>query len=710
MRAARADLVGASVLAIGIMIAFEPGIFLGYRLIGFDSTSLVYPWYVNALIAFHHNPFVSFNPYQDGGMVNFNLLANYDPIYFIPLLTGAIPNLYQEQLLVLAHLALVPLCLIALARLYGVSGAKLYLVGVLGAVAAFTGFDLKYMETTEAIDGYAWGLLCLTAIEYYRVRKRLSYAIVAALALDFAFTRFAKGTVYWPLFIVPYIAVFWSEFRSRTLVRDVAIATAVFFAVALPSIIEMQHMWISIEASKFLSVELEGAPRDILAYFGFYLAPLSAQGQSIYAIPGVIGIMLLVSFARMSTRERWFFGIVLGALLLYALGSATPMEWIVRHTFPPADVFRRAYEELYVALPILFMVVVRYFIAAKEEWAFNPRWRIGIITALGLLAVLGIVVSPESRPVDLTVVACSIAFLYTYRQPVAIGALITTQWVLIAFLPVAQSIFYPHPPGIVQDEISANYQGIEPYLTPRTTDAEKLYRVVGVGVNANFGPYAGVYRFYNLAPDDGTRIPRALYEETRLADPLFSGIAQSLRANPAIVASPALRAMSVRYYFFRPEVSDIAAAARRRHPELRYLPNPDGWLVLEDPLAHPFISALTSDSRLIRGVPGYVDWDTVRFRFPRGAAYVDLSYLYDDWWHVEASDGARERIVDRDGQLRIAANGLQGKRVTLRYQSSAFTVALVLQLLCYLVLAAGALAIGARAMLRVAERVGRRGL
>lgn len=681
---------GACVFGIAVLCAFEPGIFFGSKLIGYDATSLVYPWYVNALAAFHHDPFLAFDPYMDGGMVNFNLLANYDPIYFLPLIAGVVPSLYQAQLLVLAHLALVPICLVALARLYGITGIKLFAVGALGGVVAFVGFDLKYMETTEAIDGYGWGMALITAIEYYRVRKRIGFAIAAALALDFAFTRFAKGTVYWALFIIPYVAVFWSDFKSRTILRDLSVAVAVFFAVVAPCVIEMHHMWASIESSKFLSVELEGARRDILAYLGVYLAPLTTSGQNIYEIPGVLGLLTLLSFARMKIRERLFYGIVLGVLLVYALGSATPMEWIVRHAFPPADAFRRAYEEFYVAFPILLMIAVRYGIA-PEARPLNALWRIGGTAAIAILVGISTFVSPQSLAINSAASACSIIFLLTYPRVAIAAVLVAVQWVLISYIPVAQSIFYPHPAAIVRDEILANRQGIEPYLTPDTTDTSRLYRVMAVGANANFGPYAGVYRFYNLAPDDGTRIPSNLYRVTGV-DPLFSEIVAGMRAKPGIIGGPSLRTMSVRYYFFSPTEADIASAAQRLHPDLRSAPSPSNWIVLEDPHASAFIAASQTGTSDSSAVLGQADWDTLTFRFPTNAAYVNLAYLYDDWWTGRAADGTPAVLVNQNGQLRVSGKGVAGKSITLRYSNGAFVLALQVQILTYVVLLLGAVA------------------
>lgn len=694
--------LGACALGTGVMIAFEHGIFFGKLLIGYDATSLVYPWYVNALTAFHHNPFLAFDPYVDGGMVNFNLLANYDPIYFLPLVGGTVPTLFQAQLLVLAHLILVPVCLVALARLYGISGVKLLAVGLLGGVVAFVGFDLKYMETTEAIDGYGWGMLSITAIEYYRIKKRIGYALAAALALDFAFMRFAKGTIYWALFVIPYVAVFWTEFKSRTILRDLAASAAVFFAVAAPCVIEMRHMWMIIESSKFLSVEIEGTRRDILAYFGLYLSPLTPTGQSIYEIPGVLGLLTLLSFVRMNLRERLFFGIALAVLLVYALGTATPIEWIVRHTFPPANAFRRAYEEFYVAFPILLMIVVRYGIA-PEDRPLNALWRIG--GTVGVLILLGVsaVVSPQALPVNAAASACSVIFLLAYPRVLVTSVLVAAQWILISYIPIAHSIFYPHPAAIVHDEILANRQGIEPYLTPGTVDTTRLYRVMAVGANANFGPYAGVYRFYNLAPDDGTRIPRNLYAVTGV-DPLFSNIVAGIRANPGIIGGDSLRSMSVRYYFFPPEEADIASAAQRLHSDLRFAPSPGTWIVLEDPHASAFIAAAQAGSGRTYAVPGRADWDTIAFRFPANAAYVNLGYLYDDWWSGHASDGTPAALTDNHGQLRVSRRGIAGKNVTLRFRNAAFVLALQAQLITYLALVLGAgVALAAYAMRRKPE-------
>jgi hypothetical protein len=261
--------------------------------------------------------------------------------------------------------------------------------------------------------------------------------------------------------------------------------------------------------------------------------------------------------------------------------------------------------------------------------------------------------------------------------------------VLISYIPIAQSIFYPHPATIVRNEISANRQGIEPYLTPDTTDTSRLYRVMAIGANANFGPYAGVYRFYNLAPDDGTRIPRSLYKVVGV-DPLFSDIAAGLRANPSIIGGASLRSMSVRYYFFAPEDADIASAAQRIHPALRGAPSPGNWIVLEDPHASPLIAATQKGTGTTSAVHGSADWDTVTFRVPANTAHVDLAYLYDDWWTARADDGTSAVLVNNNGQLRISAAAVAGKAVTLRYGSRAFVLALQAQLLAYLVLVLGA--------------------
>ena len=232
-----------------------------------------------------------------------------------------------------------------------------------------------------------------------------------------------------------------------------------------------------------------------------------------------------------------------------------------------------------------------------------------------------------------------------------------------------------------------------PILSDRGTDSRALYRVAGIGVIQTFGNYAGVRRFYNLVSHvPESRTPRKLYELTGLTE---AGVEASLRANPSIVAGPAMRSAGVRYYVLSDAAADIERAARRNHPELRTVPNDGPWHVLEDPQAFPFVSALHPDSTLLAAVPATVDWDTIAFDVPRSAASVSLAYIYDDWWHVESA-GVNATPVDRHGQLQLDGAGLQGKHVAMHYDSRLFDTALVIELACYLGLAAyGALLIGA---------------
>ncbi len=674
-------------LAVATMVAFEPGIFFGSQLIGFDATTEYYPWYVNALLSFHHSPFTVLNPFMDGGSTNYNLFANYDVAYLLPLLAGRIPSLFQEQLLVLTHLIMVPACVVALARLYGVSGIKLLLVAALGAAAGFTGHILNLLSESMDLNCYGWAFVAITAIEYYRVKKRLPYAIAAGVAVNFSLMISDGGAAYWPLFVIPYVAVCWSDFRGPTFVRDAAIALGVLAALCLPGLVERAHQWQTIRTvSTDLTPKQFATPRDFLAYLGFHFSPM-AEGdrvvnQSLFAIPGVIGLMLLAAFTRMSLRERWLFGSLLGVLFVTALGNVTPLEQIVRHAYPPAALFRRSYEDLNVAIPVLFMLVVRFFVA--QEWQGFP-WRTHVTVALATLLAVAVYVEPEQWPVNFAIVAASLAFLYLYRFPAAAAALLVGQWALVVFIPVSGSIFAPHPRAAVENEINVTtYEGLEPYLSGRGSESAALYRVVGIGLIPTFGNYAGVRRFYNLVSHvPESRTPRELYVLTGLSE---AGVAESLRADPSIVASASLRSVAVRYYFLNAEDADIEQAARRNHPELRTIPNAGPRRVLEDPRAFPFVSAIRPDSTLLAGVPATVDWDTVDFDFPRDAAFVNLAYIYDAWWHVEAP-GAAVSPVDRHGQLQVDGGQLQGKHVTMRYYSRLFDVALVLEIACYLGLA-----------------------
>ncbi|HTA38181.1 MAG TPA: hypothetical protein VK760_03855, partial [Candidatus Acidoferrales bacterium] len=589
----------AVLLAVAIMVAFEPGIFLGSQLIGFDATTEYYPWYVNALLAFHHGPFTVLNPFMDGGSTNYNLFANYDPVYLLPLLTGRIPSLFQEQLLVLAHLLVVPACLVALARLYGISGMKLLLVAALGAAAGFTGHILNLLSESIDLNCYGWAFVAITAIEYYRVKKRLPYAVGAAVAVNFSLMISDGGAAYWPLFVIPYVAVCWREFRGPTFVRDAAIACGVLVLLSLPGLVERAHQWRTIQTvATDLTPKQFANPRDALAYFGFHFSPAAQDNQtinqSLFAIPGAIGLMLLAAFERMSRRERWLFGSLLGVLFVSALGSVTPLEQIVRHVYPPAGMFRRAYEDLNVAIPVTFVLVVRYFVTQER---LGVPWRAWVAAALAGLFLLAVRAEPSQWPVNLAVTGLSIAFLYVARWPAAAATVLVAQWVLVVFMPVTGSIFAPHDRAAVEYEINvATFEGLGPFLADRGTDSGALYRVAGVGVIPTFGNYAGVRRFYNLVSHvPESRTPRELYTLTGVTE---AGVEASIRANPSIVASPSLRGAAVRYYVLSNDDADIERAVRHGHPELRSVPVAGPYRVLEDPRAFPFVSALRPDSTL----------------------------------------------------------------------------------------------------------------
>ena len=439
--------LSAVLLAVAIMVAFEPGIFFGSKLIGFDATTEYYPWYVNALLAFHHSPFTVLNPFMDGGSTNYNLFANYDLVYALPLLAGAIPNLFQEQLLVLVHLIMVPACVVALARLYGVSGMKLLLVAALGAVAGFTGHVFNLLSESIDVNCYGWAFVAITAIEYYRVRKRLPYAVAAAVAVNFSLMISDGGAAYWPLFLIPYVAVCWRDFRGPTFVRDAAVACGVLAALCLPGLVERAHQWRTIQTvATDLTPKQFATPRDALAYLGFHFSPSGygdrSVNQSLFAIPGALGLMLLAGFTRMSVRERWLFGSLLGVLFVTALGDVTPLEAIVRHLYPPAAMFRRSYEDLNVAIPVTFMLVVRYFVAQAKLEITRREW---IATAIAALFLFTLRIEPSQWPANLTLAASSIAFLYVFRWPAAVATLLVAQWVVVVFLPVSSSIFCAAP-------------------------------------------------------------------------------------------------------------------------------------------------------------------------------------------------------------------------------------------------------------------------
>jgi hypothetical protein len=677
----------ALLACILLLSAFEWPLVSGARIIGYDSMSILYPWYVNALEAFHHSVYTFFDPYGAGGFFSFNLFANFDPIYMLPAIVNVIPTLYQDQLLVLLHFLLVPMALTSLAALYRLRGGRLVLFVALAVSATLAEPVYKYMENSDAVDAYGWGFVALAALEYYRVRGKLAYLAVAALSFDFAMMRFATGAVFWPIIVAAYAVAFWPELRShRQLFRDFGIAVLIIVVVFLPNLLEQGALWHTIQATVNLQPVLAALPTDALSFFGYRMTNdvvvqvpgsqnVGSQGPSLMIVPAAYALMFIVALRAMPRRAAIALGIAVAVLCVYALGARTPFEPVFRALYFPAGLFRRPYACFMVVVPLVAVLSMRYSFESDRV-----PFEHAVAAFFTILAILAVWLLPEMWVWQLFVLLTVLLCIYLFRYKWAVAALLLMQWIMVIWYPTQISFYGPRPNNTAEEGFNA-VRLFANYLSPDTSDSVRLFRTAGIYVEPQFGSYASIFRYYALFPLVGTRLPRELFRVTNLTGLRAEQIADSVRKRPWVIAGPALRSMAVRYYVFNPRVSDIEATVVRLHPELRRRPA-EYWHVYEDPRARPFVSAYSANGKFLAGVPATVDWDTVKLTVPQDAAFVKLAFLYNNWW----TSRPHLRTIDAGGQLQLDTRGAAGKEIVLHFTNRWLVAAITMQIFCYLLL------------------------
>ncbi len=670
-------------LAFGLVIALHFDAFTGQKFVPYDAQTDYYPWYVNSLVSFREDVFLTLNPFKLGGMVNFHLLAAYDPIYWIPLLTGGNPGLYEHQLLNLSHFLLIPVALIMIARLYGVHGLRLVGIALVSVVAAYVGPTLALLQHSDTVDTFSWGFLAIAFFEYFRRRGSLAYAILFVLSLAFALIRHAQGAVFWPLFFAPYLLLHWREIAAHKHgLRNLLIAVFVGLVSFAPSLIEMAHMWSSIDATIDMQINNPLTWRDVFFVFGFPVG-----GISIIAIPTIVLLLAGVAIWRLPRKLGVFYVLIVGALLLYAFGQFTPFGDIFRKLYPPAALFRRPYAALYVVLPILFSLIVWQL--SQKPLRLSTRFAAGATLVLGLATAFTAVNYP-AQWVEISVVsACTAFVLWRSDKTVLVALGLVVQWAILCYAPVANSHWFPQPPNTPDVGRIEFYADLTPYLAMRSHRSEPIFRVVSIGLQASFGAYAGVFEYYNLAPDYSTRFPRSLIE-SGIEKPHAADLVPYTLAHPGFIGSDKMKELGVRYYIFAPEIyAKLKPVIMSQSSSLVEINSVSYWKIVQDNDYHPFVANLDQSARLLSPISAAVESGSVAFTIPDDSSFVDLGFVYDSWWNLKDEDGSdlSHLIADDGGQLRLVTSSIRGRSVVLYYGSRAFGMSVVLTLLSYSALA-----------------------
>jgi hypothetical protein len=668
--------------AIAVIVLLDAGAYAGTRVLGGDASDILYPWYVTALKTFWVNPAGVFDPYTLGGMPSFNFVANYDPIYALPLLAGGIPDVGQYQLLALSHAFLIPISLLSIGALRKLPPPAMWTLAALSVAAAYVGPVFKYAADTDGSDCYAWTFAALAAFEYYRVRGRPAYAIATVLCLDFAFVRFATGAVFLPLVFVPLVAYHWGELRARsTALRDLALALAAGVAVLLPNLVMQGKLYTIIQSTVNVAVVEEADRSDVFGLLGMRLEDAAFWPlHTMFAVPGALLALTLAALGSLRPRFRLLCAAVLGVLLLYALGHVTPFADLFRAVYVPAALFRRPYAALEVALPFAFYLIAAYGLEGAPAGRAVRLTVIGL-TLCGLAGAL--FAYPQAWALDLVLAATTIVLVARpWGRRLLVGVL-AVQWAILIGYPTLESVFYPQPRNPALEHFRS-FRSLNAYLPPAGVRAAQAFRVVGIGVPSELGMYAGVYEYYSVGPSRGTRIPRRLAVRTGIAESDTPAIGPFFLAHPSLVGSAGMRAMAVRYYFVNPRYYDeLAAVALRVHPELRAVPSDGYWRIIEDPYARPFVAGYAAASDVPLRLDGTLGWNGASFEVPAETDHVDLALLYDSWWSARTAGGVPLRVSSDEGQLRVDTSPAHGGRVVVAYGSAAFTATVWLALATY---------------------------
>ena len=302
----KAHAIYAGVVAVLLIFAADFGAFVGTRCIPwdfYDNNSE----YLTALLSAQHSIFGAYNPYEFGGMFVTNIFAYFDPVFWwFPFLTRSYPDLYQHQLIHLAHFFIIPVSMFFLAYLYGIRGKGFYSVALLSLVATYLGPTFELVSQGGESETYIWGFALIAALEWYRITGKRAAMIAAALFVSWATISSNEDMSYWPLALLAYAIAFWPELRARRhFAIDLALGISIAVLLTVPYfLLEYGLFQYVIVTKQKIIVEAANAATSI-AYFGYN------NGISMLALPGALLVMLVGALRKEKVRARWVLAIVL---------------------------------------------------------------------------------------------------------------------------------------------------------------------------------------------------------------------------------------------------------------------------------------------------------------------------------------------------------------------------------------------------------------
>ena len=346
--------------------------------------------------------------------------------------------------------------------------------------------------------------------------------------------------------------------------------------------------------------------------------------------------------------------------------------------------FRRPYGALDIALPLTFAIILRGYFAAPPRPLVARYW---ILVGATAVFIAALVLQPANIPLNVLAYLLTVASILLFQSRAVVASVLLIQWFAAVFMPIRLSEYYPGTWPPTQMEYFHGYTSIAKYLSPITTDSQRLFRVAAIGLPVGFGFKSGVYQYYMLyqamerswplGVATVLHAPEVPNDREGTRNLTAEAIVGTVAANTsAMVGSSSVRQMAVRYYFLGPNASSVLPKILHDHPEFKTLPG-GYWTVLYDPKAQAFARAVDFSGKT-SGIRALVDWDRIDVATPVNARFVDVADLYDSWWHAYASTGERLPVVDNDGKLRVVVSGHADDRITLRFENRWFSVALAL--------------------------------
>lgn len=660
------------------------GIFFLQLVVPYDYQTADYPEYLESIRAAKYNLACLFNPFNDGGVVSDNLIANFDPLEWLPAIFSRLPNYQVLESFYVLHLALVPIGLVLVARAHDVPKSRWIYIVFLSMMAYALGPTLKYMQQTNAIGAMGLTVFALGALEWFRKSGKSAYVVAAGLALAYSVEHWIYAAVFLPLVLLAYGITHFSELTAtRTRVASICIATGIGLIVVLPSVLLDLKYNQTIAISENFNQLTELFPSDLLAMMG---APLDAL--HLVMIPTALITMVVLGFRSSQRFERLIFLALMLALVAYSFGDITPFGNFFRKIYPIAGVIRRPYAAWYVLIPLMLVIAVRG-LRLIDATIVRGTCAVGALAVLGSLAVTSSINRADSVAggviPDVILLGSLAAMVYRPRFSVVFAAAML-QWLVLDQVPFWNSQWRP----IV---IPASNQYLQPYESVRgflpfeSNSSSDAYRIANIGLPAEFGVSSGAWDIYGIAADYNTSTPRNLAKILNPA-PLHAAILPDyVRANPEFLATTSWQRMAVRYYLIGPTVIDSLRPMIKRHPNLRLTDVQSYWSVIEDRAAAPFVSSVFGN--VVRPLKTQMTRDSFRFRAPKIAAEVRLAILYDSWWKATDQTGRdlSSRLFNKNGQLAFNVVAIGGQDIRLHYTNSVVVAAIWVSLFVQLALA-----------------------